>query len=235
MKNFRPGFWPTMMTIPMIAIMLALCIWQLSRYNWKVNMIETINTQLSAPAVELPENDIVPKDWYYKRVSVRGMFDHSNELHLFAHAVKGRKGFQIITPFIRENGKGIVLVNRGWVPEDNKDAATRPQGQISGIMEVRGVVRTAWTKHWSFMPASNATDNVWLYGELAEMAAHLDMEVAPVFVELENMPVPGGLPIGGQTRVSIPNNHIEYFLTWLGLAAAMAAIYILYGVKRAKD
>lgn len=235
MTNFRGGFWPTVMTVPIIVTLLALSGWQLYRYTAKVELIETINSQLAAPAVELPVSGIVPKDWFYKRVTLKGQFDHASELHLFSHAEKGRKGFQIITPFIRSHGKGIVLVNRGWVPEELKQPENRMQGQIEGVQELTGIVRTPWGKAWDFMPASNANSNVWLYGELDAMAAHLSLTVAPVFVELDKMDVPGGFPLGGQTRVTIPNNHIEYFLTWLGLAIAMAAIYVVYGRKRAME
>lgn len=235
MTNFRGGFWPTLMTIPIIATLLALSAWQLYRYGVKVELIETINSQLSAPAVALPATDIVPADWFYKRVTLRGHFDHGSELHLFSHTKKGRKGFQIITPLVRSDNEGIVLVNRGWVPEEMKLAKNRMAGQAEGVQELTGIVRTPWGKAWDFMPASNAESNVWLYGELDAMAAHLGVKVAPVFVELDKMDVSGGFPMGGQTRVSLPNNHISYFLTWLGLAAAMAVIYVLYGRRRAKE
>ena len=234
MKNFSPGFLPTLITIPVVIILLTLSIWQVNRYVWKVDLVQQINSQLSAEPVKFPVGDILPEDWQYRRVSLVGHFDHSKEIHLFSHAKKGRKGFQIITPFVRDKDGDIVLVNRGWVPDIRKDPDTRAEGQLEGNVTISGIVRKPWGKSWSFMPASNPDTNVWLYGELPEMAEYLNLEVAPVFVEIDAMDVPGGLPIGGQTRVTLPNNHIEYAFTWLGLAIAMIVIYVLYGVKRGK-
>jgi surfeit locus 1 family protein len=233
MKNFSPGLIPTLITVPVVVILLALSIWQVNRYNWKIDLMNQINTQLAEAPVALPATGVIPDDWHYRRVQLQGTFDHSKELHMFSHADKGRKGFQIITPFMRSNEGDVVLVNRGWVPESRKEPVNRAEGQIEGEITINGIARKPWSKSYSFMPASNAETNVWLYGELPEMAAHLGLETAPVFVEIEANDVPGGFPIGGQTRVTLPNNHIEYAFTWLGLAIAMVVIYILYGRSRA--
>ncbi|MEH6402268.1 MAG: SURF1 family protein [Sneathiella sp.] len=233
MKKFSPGLWPTVMTVPVVGIMLALCIWQLDRYSWKVDLVDRLTEQLAAAPTELPVGPFDLDEWGYRRVILTGTFQHDKEIHLFAHAVKGRKGFQIITPFIRSDNKGAVLVNRGWVPEEKKTAGSRKEGLAQGIVTISGVIRKPWEKAYSFLPASDAAANVWLYGELSEMAEHVGLDVSPTFVELDDAPVAGGWPLGGQTRVSVPNNHIEYFITWLGLAGAMAFIYVLFGFSRA--
>ncbi|OUR77719.1 hypothetical protein A9Q83_09365 [Alphaproteobacteria bacterium 46_93_T64] len=235
MKKFSPGYLPTLMTIPAVLIMLTLSVWQLNRYFWKVELLDTLNQQLAAAAVPLPSGDLVPDVWSYRRVSLAGTFLHDKEIHLFAHTVKGLKGFQIITPFVREDAEGTVLINRGWVPEHKKEAITRLEGNVSGVVEISGIVRKAWAKSYDFLPKSNADTNVWLYGELDDMATHLKLNVSPVFVEIDAGPVPGGFPKGGQTRVSVPNNHIEYFVTWLGMGGAMFVIYLVYGYRRARD
>jgi surfeit locus 1 family protein len=229
MKTFSPGLLPTLITVPVVLILLALSIWQVNRYIWKVNLVDQINTQLAADPVPLPAGAIVPEDWQYRRVSVTGTFDHDNELHLFSHADKGRKGFQIITPFRRNIEGDVVLVNRGWVPELRRDPAARKAGLLEGVITLNGIARKPWGKSWSFMPASNAETNVWLYGELDDMSEKIGTKVAPVFVEVEATDIPGGFPIGGQTRVTLPNNHFQYAFTWLGLALAMIVIFVVYG------
>ncbi|MEP3244395.1 MAG: SURF1 family protein [Sneathiella sp.] len=234
MKKFSPGVWPTVMTIPAVLILLSLSFWQLNRYFWKVELISHLTERLSEDAVPLPAGALSLPEWGHKRVSVSGAFLNDKEIHLFSHAKKGRKGFQIITPMVRSDGGGIVLVNRGWVPEGKKEASNRKEGLISGPVDVTGVVRKPWTKSYDFLPDNNAEQNVWLYGDLGQMAARLKLDVAPVFVELDDLAVPGGWPKGGQTRVSVPNNHLEYFFTWLGLAFAMLAIYGIYGTNRTK-
>ena len=235
MKNFSPGLVPTLITVPCVLILLALTIWQVNRYNWKIDLINEVNSQLASEPVVLPAGDIDPEEWQYRRVKLTGIFDHDHEIHLFAHAEGGRAGFQIITPFKRTAEGDIILVNRGWVPKDRLEPQTRIDGQIKGETTVSGIARKPWSKSWSFLPESNSQDNVWLYGELDDMADHLGIKVAPLFVELDEGDVPGGYPIGGQTRVTLPNNHIQYAFTWLGLAVAMIVIYILYGLKRGRS
>ena len=57
----------------------------------------------------------------------------------------------------------------------------------------------------------------------------------PVLViEAEASGTPASLPRGGQTRLDLPNNHLQYAITWFLLAGALLVIYGLYvrGVLR---
>ena len=54
----------------------------------------------------------------------------------------------------------------------------------------------------------------------------------PVFLEAGAAPHPGGLPIGGQTRVNLPNDHLQYAITWFALAVGLAVIYVVYHLRR---
>ena len=234
MKKFAPGILPTLITIPLVVILLGLSFWQLNRYQWKIDLLENVHQQLAAEPQLMPASGLDLDEWNYRRVFLTGHFLHDKEIHLFAHANKGRKGFQVITPFKRSDADTTVLVNRGWVPEALKDPSRREAGNIEGEIKISGIIRKPWGKSYSFLPDSDADKNVWLFGELEAMADHLNLTVEPTFVELDDMPVPGGYPKGGQTRVTLPNNHIEYAITWFGLSLAMLAIFVLYGRRRAK-
>jgi surfeit locus 1 family protein len=65
-------------------------------------------------------------------------------------------------------------------------------------------------------------------------AAHGLSNVAPFFIDADATPNPGGLPIGGLTVISFPNNHLVYALTWFALAAMVAGgfCYLLYDQRR---
>ena len=56
--------------------------------------------------------------------------------------------------------------------------------------------------------------------------------VLPFYVDADATPNPGGYPVGGQTVIDLPNNHLQYAITWYALAAALVVIYILLVRRR---
>ncbi len=78
--------------------------------------------------------------------------------------------------------------------------------------------------------------NLWYWRDLdglfqAAFGAGDRVSRAPFFVDAE-APAPGGWPKGGATRLELPNRHLEYAITWFGLAAALAAVFAAYAVPR---
>ena len=76
------------------------------------------------------------------------------------------------------------------------------------------------------MPDNDPAKNIFFWKDLDAMAASAGLPrratVLPFFVDADATPNPGGLPIGGVTTIDLPNNHLQYALTWYGLAAALA-------------
>lgn len=227
--RFRPALWPTVITLTGLVVLAGLGSWQLVRLDWKQDLITKIESQLDAPVLDLPVTDFDPDTINYRPVRIRGVFHHDKEIYLIAHTKHGGLGYHVITPMERAEG-GFVLVNRGWVPMDGKDPATRAGGQLTGVVDVVGVARSPWDQR-AFVPDNDLEKNVWFYGDLAGMAAHLGLSVAPVFVEADGTKNPGGWPQGGQTKVRFTNNHLQYALVWYGLAIALLVIYLLYHLK----
>src|SRR5262249_727493 len=131
------------------------------------------------------------------------------------------------TPLMLEAG-GTILIDRGFVPEVNEDPATRPDGQLQGPVTVTGVLRHSQQASM-FTPEPDVGRRLWFVRDSEQMAAGLGVSaVAPAMIEADATPNPGGLPIGGQTVVDFPNNHLAYAWTWFGLALTLAAIYLIY-------
>jgi cytochrome oxidase assembly protein ShyY1 len=147
----------------------------------------------------------------------------------------GRVGWHVVTPLERADGGGTVLVMRGWVPDDRRDPARRAEGQVTGAVTVEGIARIPAPRAW-MQPEDRPAENVWYVVDVAKMAAaaRLAGPVAPVVVEAGPQPVPGGLPEGGRTRLSIPNNHLQYVITWYGLAGALVAVWIARSIRRGR-
>jgi surfeit locus 1 family protein len=227
MARFRPLLWPTLFTVPAIVVLIGLGVWQLERLEWKLGIIANIESRTGLPPIALPPNDAIDPDALeYRPVTVRGRFQHEKEMHLIAASRRGNSGYQVITPLERADG-GTVLVNRGWVPKEKVDPATRSEGQLPGEVTVTGLVRKPWHQGW-FVPDNNPERNIWFYGDAQAMARHAGVDAPPVFIEADATENPGGFPIGGQTRLNIPNDHLGYALTWFGFAVVLAVIYFVY-------
>jgi surfeit locus 1 family protein len=226
----RLPFWPTAITVLAVALCIGLGIWQIQRLAWKEALLADIESGLSAPPRPLPAALSEPRAWSYVRVTVTGRFDHGRELHLYAANTGGRPGYHILTPLLREDGPA-VLVDRGWVPPAAKDPAARAAGQVAGTVTLSGIARIP-TGPGPLTPDPDIPGNQWFAVDLPAMAAVLEMPLAPILVEADDTPNPGGLPVGGQTRLDIPNNHLTYAITWFLLALSAAVIYVVYVRRR---
>jgi cytochrome oxidase assembly protein ShyY1 len=96
--------------------------------------------------------DSFEDEFSFKKVKVRGIFDHTNEIQV-EKLRNGEKGVEIVTPFLTHlNSKGQecgILVNRGWVPLDLKDMkmhyTSTTAGEIEGVL-YRGDAKTKYSK-----------------------------------------------------------------------------------------
>jgi surfeit locus 1 family protein len=56
-------------------------------------------------------------------------------------------------------------------------------------------------------------------------------DTAPFYIDADKTPNPGGWPQGGVTNLELPNDHLQYAITWFSLAIALVVIYVLYHRK----
>ena len=221
---------PALFTLAGLAVLIGLGVWQLERKAWKEALIDSIARRLTAAPAPLPP----PERWAsldaagdeFTRVAFRAAFENDKEALVFAGASAFRPdvsgtGYWVFTP-ARLPGGGRVAVNRGFVPEANKDPASRAAGLVAGPVEITGVLR--WPERaGAFTPAGEPARNLWFASDqLAIAAAKGWGNIAPFYLEQE-APVPsGGLPLPGRLVVNLPSNHLQYALTWFGLAAELA-------------
>ena len=232
--RFRPLLWPTVWTVPALALLIGLGVWQLERREWKLALIADITAELKKPPVQMDTLEAAAKAGEkvaYHPVIVSGRLDNAHELYLYVAAPEdgsgGPPGYHVITPLLRVSGP-TVLVDRGYVPETLKAPDMRVAGQIADLVTIRGVARQS-SPPGLFTPAPEIAQRVWHSRDLATMAKALGPDpVAPFFVEADATENPGGWPRGGQTRVTLRNEHLTYALTWFGLAATLLGVYLVY-------
>jgi len=132
----------------------------------------------------------------------------------------------VVTPLALAGG-GVVLVDRGWVSPDRKAPASRAAGQVAGEVSVEGIAR------FPGPPGPFTTDNApakgqWLRVSPAEMARSLKLDgVAPWWLVANEAVNLGGWPKGGAVATMPPDNHLQYAITWYGLAVAASVIALI--------
>jgi surfeit locus 1 family protein len=227
-------------------VLVALGIWQVQRLQWKNALIARVTERIDAAPIAAPGPESWPElsavELEYQPVSVSGRFLHEYEAHVFTVLAAprgpfGGMGYLVLTPFETDDG-WVVYVNRGFVPEDKKDAATRAGGQADGEITVTGLLRAPRLRTW-FSAEDDLAGNEWFSRDPTLFATWSGLppeSVAPYTIDAEFEPaIAGGLPQGGETLVQFPNNHFGYALTWFGLAAGLAGVFFIFARGRFRE
>jgi surfeit locus 1 family protein len=224
-----------------IAALASLGTWQLQRKAWKEEILARIEQRTQAAPVSFEAAIAEAQrsaDVEYRRVRVRGRFRHEDERHFYAPDQRLGPGLHVYTPLETTDGT-VVFVNRGFVPEALRDPAKRDDGQAAGEVEVTGLVRLPSAKG-AFTPANRPERNLWFWRDLdalyASLAKNESTRRAPFVIDAEAEPQNhGGWPRGGTTVLRVPNRHLEYALTWYGLAGTLVVVYVVFAAGRLRQ
>ncbi|NTJ41160.1 SURF1 family protein [Agrobacterium larrymoorei] len=213
-----------LLTVVLTGLFLMLGTWQVKRLSWKLDLIAQVEERAHAEPVDAPPasewatlND--PTSYEYRRVRLSGTFRHQDEVQVYTVSGLG-PGYWVLTPLQRPDGS-IVIVNRGFVPSEKREPSSRPEGEVPGEVNVVGLMRAPETGGL-FLRTNAPAENRWYSRNIAQIAEVKGLQnAAPFYVDADATPNPGGLPIGGKTVLSFPNNHLSYAITWYVLAAMM--------------
>lgn len=223
-----------------LAILLSLGTWQVERLQWKEKLLADIAERRVAPPVTLGEIEAMAargEDIEYRPVTVTGVFANNRERHFFA-TWRGQTGYYVYTPLQLPDGR-FLFVNRGFVPYEAKEPEMRKQGQLTGEQTVTGLARARLAeKPSAIVPENDLAKNIFYWKDLDAMAASTGIaadRLVPFFIDAGDAPNPKGLPIGAVTQFDLPNNHLQYALTWYGLAAALVGVMLYARFRRKAD
>ena len=209
-------------------VLIALGAWQLQRLQWKQGLIFELERHLSAPPVSLSEAIAHPVEFLHVKTS--GSFEHAGELFVLT-AEDGRPGWRVVTPLISDEGI-FVLVDRGFVADEQREPAKRPGSQPQGHVEVDGYVSRHSAGRGLFTPDNDAAGNNWYWWDIPAMLAfgRIDPQsrVAPFLLHVMPGPDSGAVPRPSSPMLGLSNNHLQYALTWFGLAIVLAAVTFFY-------
>ncbi len=210
-----------LLTLFFFLVFIALGAWQVERLSWKLDLIARVDARVHAPAVAVPNDAswaaVNTGNDEYRHVTASGRFLHDKSALVYASTERG-PGFWVLTPLRLESG-AILYINRGWVPTDRKDAASRAEGNPDGPVQVTGLLRIT-EPGGTLLRSNDPADGRWYSRDVEAMAQTAGLaRVAPFFIDADDTPNPGGLPVGGLTIIRFPNSHLSYALTWFAMAA----------------
>jgi surfeit locus 1 family protein len=231
---------PGVLSLAALAVLISLGNWQMQRLAWKENLIATVSARVQEPLKPLPPASAWPSldlnENEYRRFFARGRFRHEHEVQVYTvlSEPKGSfsgAGYWVLTPFEIEDG-GIVIVNRGFVPQELKDPSTRKEGQTAGIVRVTGLLRAPEQANY-FTPANVPGKQAWYRRDPAEIARTFDLKpVAPFMLDATGEYRPEMLPQPNETKLIFTNNHFGYALTWYGLACTLIGVFSAFAWQR---
>ena len=230
--------------LSLIALLLLLLFaglgtWQVVRLQWKLALIQRVDTRVHAAPSAPPHST----DWptvsaatdEYRHLRLSGHFLYGLTTPVQAVTERG-SGFWLVTPLCQPDGT-VVLVNRGFIPAalgaDSGYPVRRATADAcaggGAPVTVTGLLRLSEPKG-GFLRSNDAAHQRWFSRDVAAIAsARGVMQVAPYFVDADAGPVASApdvvLPTGGMTVISFPNNHLVYALTWFALAAMVGAAW----------
>ncbi len=202
------------------AILVSLGVWQVQRLAWKQAIIADIEARIDAEPVALPDAPDPARDAYLP-VEASGTWA-DGFLRVLVSQKEIGAGYRIIAPL--ETAQGRILVDRGFIPTD-ADVVS-----VTGQVTLRGNLQ--WPQESDgFTPAPDLARNIWFARDVDAMASVLETRPLLVVAREVNGESAGVMPLPVETA-GIPNDHLQYAITWFSLAALWLAMSLTFVMRR---
>jgi cytochrome oxidase assembly protein ShyY1 len=228
-------------TLLMVALFVGLGIWQLQRRTQKHALIAALTERLAA----LPEALPPPSQWHalkpaqdeFRRVQFVATYEHVPDAMVYSSgsAVRGDisgPGTWAFMPVVLSNGD-IVVINAGFVPNTMQDRSVEDRA-VSPLIANEPAMLTGYIRFpetaGTLTPPENLVKRLWFTRDHLAMARALGWDengrrVAPFYIDLEQPAPPNGVPKPGPLEVHLKDDHLQYAITWFGLAGAVAMAF----------
>ncbi len=219
-------FWATALTLLGVIILCTLGTWQIQRLHWKEKLLTQIDALYESPAATNPVtretlNDAASRGDDFLRGTIRGHYLPEKSFRTGPRILDDKQGSHLYTPFVLQDG-GTVLVNRGWMPNDNAAPIPTPSGTINAP----GLFRKPDAAN-HFTPPDDLSANIFYHIDPAKIGAAKNLDhPAPYILYLERDD-DGTLPRAISAKPSLNNNHKSYALFWFTMAGVLVVIYAL--------
>ena len=207
------------------AILLSLGIWQVQRLVWKEAVLAEIDARINSAPVPVPVSPDPERDRYLP-VAATGKIT-TDEVHVLISQKSAGAGFRIIAAF--ETGGRRILLDRGFVDVTAKDA---PRPAVTAAV--------TGNLHWPqeidrWTPEPDLAENIWFARDVPALARTLNAEPVLIIARKTSVTTPAvtALPVDS---AGIPNDHLEYAITWFSLAAVWVGMtaFLLWRIRQGR-
>jgi len=234
-RQFRPRLWPTIATLVLLPILIALGFWQLDRAQEKREIQQRFERRTHEAPLVLGASLIdSPKALHYRQATARGVYDAKHQLLIDNKVHQGRVGYDVLSPLRIQGTDTWVLVNRGWVAQGSSrhDLPALPVPQ--GTVEVHGLLEVPDGKPL-FVGGDYREGSGWpavaLWLDLTRYAKQTGYRLQPMEL-LQDPKDPGDYPRDWQIVTLPPEKSVSYAVQWFTMAGALVIIYIVVNLRR---
>jgi surfeit locus 1 family protein len=226
--QFRPGLWPTLGAIAMMALTIHLGQWQQRRAAEKTILQKEFDRRVALPPRTLAEIGRDPEAARYRTLVARGIWRGEGQIYVDNKVENEIAGYHVLTPLQLLDGAGEVLVNRGWVARGMNYPRPPDVPVPGGEVTVTGMAVVPTSRFLELSPAS-VEGNVWQNLTIARYREASKRDVLP-FVLLAQEASPGLVPVTERPDARI-EMHQQYMLTWYSLAATTLILWLSLNLK----
>jgi surfeit locus 1 family protein len=236
----RRWWWVTLVVIAIMAVLARLGFWQLDRLAERRTANAQLRAALDSGVIDMNQQlaDYVriepaafPSELANRDVVITGAFDFDNQMVLKLQNLYGVAGVHLITPFIPDGQDTAVLVDRGWIPDEEYKAGhvfdedSGPQ-TIEGYIALTETIRRRTAESIVPVIAQNELYRV----DIAAIEEELPYPLAPFYVKAPLMEgASNNLPVGTPKEVDLSEGpHLSYAMQWFIFCIGLGTGYVIY-------
>jgi surfeit locus 1 family protein len=215
--------------IVVVLLLGLLCIrlgfWQVSRRQERITENTRIESLLSQPLIDFPEEISSPDALEFQEVTIEGQFDFDHEILLRNRSYNDQPGVHVITPLIQSDGSGAVLIDRGWVPHSLANVEQLKEFAVTGPITLNGIIRLSMPEpSLSFLadPTRIPGDPPifeWRVINIEQMQKQIPYEIQPIYIELTEPPTASQIYPVPDAEIDLSEGpHLSYAIQWFAFA-----------------